>query len=397
MLTQEMNRRLTRVGPGTPAGNLLRRYWQPLCPAAELSAEKPKRRVRLLGEDLVVFRLPNGDYGCVEEQCYHRGVSLYYGFVEQDGIRCAYHGWKYATSGQCLEQPFEPAESRFKERVCQPAYQVERLAGMLFAYMGPAPAPLLPCWDVLVRGDATRLIQVSPVLSCNWLQIQENTVDSVHTYYLHAETLASLGLPGGEFFHRPITSYSWEFCEWGIDKKLVYGGDQPEVEIRPPLIFPNILRIPQGPAAECLHWRQPVDDTHTRVYVMVFNPTGGHSDLGPTEEVPIEYLPAVKDEEGEYDMAGRLGAHSRGPDAAVAFYAQDAMAWETQGVIFDRSREHLGASDRGIAMYRKLLADQIDLVEQGGEPIALVRDPARNTIIAFESAQQRLREEAVNV
>lgn len=392
MLTLEMNERLTRVGPGTPGGNLPRRYWQPLCPAAELSDQKRTQRVRLLGEDLVVFRLPSGEYGCVAEQCQHRGVSLYYGFVEPDGIRCAYHGWKYGVDGQCLEQPFEPAGSIYKERMCQEAYPVERLAGMLFAYLGPSPAPLLPRWDVLVREDGTRLIQASPVLGCNWLQVQENTVDSVHTYYLHAETLASMGLPGGEFFHRPITSYSWDLCEWGVDKTVVYGGARAEVEIRPPLIFPNILRIPQGPAAECLHWRQPIDDTHSRVYVEVFNPKGARSHPGRDEEVPLEYLPPVKDADGEYDMGGRLGGNSRGPDAAMAFYAQDAMAWETQGPIFNRPAEHLGASDRGIALFRKLLADQIDVVEKGGEPMALVRDPERNTIIAFTSTQQMLRE-----
>ncbi|HLG68931.1 MAG TPA: Rieske 2Fe-2S domain-containing protein [Chloroflexota bacterium] len=394
MLTPEQNERLTRVGPGTPGGALLRRYWQPLCAAAELTPEKPRRRIRLLGEDLVVFRTGAGEYGCVAEHCAHRGVSLYHGFVEDDGIRCAYHGWKYAASGRCMEQPFEPKGSTLKERICQKAYPVERLAGMLFAYMGPQPAPLLPRWDVLVREDGRRLIQVSPVLDCNWLQIQENTVDSVHTYYLHAHTLAQLGIPGGEFFYRPIESYDWKPCEWGIDKVLVYGGDRPEVEIRPPLVFPNILRIPQGPKAECLHWRVPVDDTHTRMYVMVFDPTAERSRPGPDEDVPIEILPPVKREDGEYDMTGELGADSKGPSAAVAFYAQDAMAWETQGEVFDRAEEHLGATDRGIAMFRRLLAEQIDLVERGGEPMALVRDPARNEMISFDSTPQWLQENA---
>ncbi|MBV9119924.1 MAG: Rieske 2Fe-2S domain-containing protein [Chloroflexi bacterium] len=394
MLSGEQNERLTGVLPGSPGGALLRRYWQPLCAAAELTDEKPRKRVRLLGEDLVVFRTGNGQYGCLAERCSHRGVSLYYGFIEDDGIRCAYHGWKYAGSGQCLEQPFEPAGSSFKERICQRAYPVQRLAGMLFAYLGPDPAPLLPRWDVLVRSDGSRLIQISPVLECNWLQIQENTVDSVHTYYLHAHTLAERGLPGGEFFYRPIESYDWDVCEWGIDKTLVYGGDRPEVEIRPPLIFPNILRIPQGPRAECLHWRVPIDNTHTRVYVMVFDPAGPASQPGSEEAVPLEYLPEVKWPDGEYDMTGELGAGSQGPDAAVAFYAQDAMAWETQGAVFDRTVEHLGASDRGIAMFRRLLAQQIEVVEEGGEPIALVRDPARNTIIEFDSTAQRLEAEA---
>jgi 5,5'-dehydrodivanillate O-demethylase oxygenase subunit len=222
MLDKEENDLLTRVGPGTPCGNLLRRYCQPLCPAAELTPDRPTRRVQLLGEDLVLFRLPDSPppatralprgprplsliprYGLLAERCAHRGVSLYYGFVEPDGLRCAYHGWKYAPNGRCLEQPFEPAGSTYKDRVCQRAYRVEKLCGLLWAYLGPEPAPLLPRWDVLVLpGD--RRIDVHPVLQANWLAPMENSMDTVHTYYLHAHMLKTLGLPGGEYYARPL-------------------------------------------------------------------------------------------------------------------------------------------------------------------------------------------------
>ena len=383
MLTEAQNERLTRIGPGTPCGQLLRRYWQPLCAAGALTKEHPKKRVKILGEELVVFMNDQGEYGAVAERCVHRGVSLYYGFVEPDGIRCSYHGWKYDVAGNCVEQPFEP-NTGFREKVCQPAYPVQHLAGMLFVYMGPQPAPLLPRWDVLARQDGRRLIQISPHLNCNWLQIQENTVDSVHTYYLHAHMLATMGIPGGDYFYRPIVDYSWAFCEWGIEKELVYGGEKPEVEIRPPLVFPNILRIPQGPF-ECLHWRVPIDDTHTQIFIMAFNPMARPDKSGPSEEVAFEYLPPVIGPDGEYDLGGALKQGDLGPNASIAFYAQDAMAWETQGQIFDRSSEHLGATDQGIIMFRKLLADQIDIVENGGEPMALVRDEARNQIIEFPS------------
>jgi 5,5'-dehydrodivanillate O-demethylase oxygenase subunit len=370
MLSKEENERLTRVGPGTPGGELLRRYWQPLCAASELSAEKPKRRVKILGEELVVFRDEQGTYGCVAEHCAHRGVSLYYGFVEDCGIRCAYHGWKYATrNGQCLEQPFEPAGSTYKDRVRQRAYPVQKLAGMLFAYMGPEPAPLLPRWDVLVREDGVRKIQIHAPLRCNWLQAQENTADTVHTYYLHGHMLRLQGRNDGAYFYRPIVSYEWGLCEWGVTKTCHYGGEHPEIEIRPPLVFPNILRIPQG-RDECLHWRVAIDDTTTQIYTMVFTPSPDGRRVEQPEDPPLElvdqYLP-----DGEHDLTG--------------FYGQDRMAWETQGAIFDRSEEHLGATDRGIVMFRRLLAEQIAVVEQGGEPMALVRDPAKNEIIAFES------------
>src|SRR5687768_17067664 len=153
MLAKEENEKLTRVGPATPAGELLRRYWHPVAVAAELTEEKPIKAVKILGEKLVVFRDRSGRYGLLAEQCAHRMASLAYGRTEADGIRCPYHGWKYDVDGRCLEQPAEPAESTFKDRVRQKAYKIEKLSGLLYAYMGPEPAPLLPRWDVLVRED----------------------------------------------------------------------------------------------------------------------------------------------------------------------------------------------------------------------------------------------------
>ena len=376
MLTKEENARLTRVGPGTPGGALLRRYWQPIAIASELTAEQPKKRVKLLGEELVVFRDAQGHYGCLAEHCAHRGVSLYYGFVEDCGLRCAYHGWKFATAdGQCLEQPFEPIGSTYKDRVRQRAYPVQKLAGLLFVYMGPEPAPLLPRWDVLVREDGVRKIETQAPLRCNWLQAQENTADTVHTYYLHGHMLKVQGLSGGGYFYRPIEKYEWGLCEWGITKSCTYGGEHPEIEIRPPLIFPNILRIPQG-RDECVHWRVPIDDTHTLIYIMVFTPSPDGRRVEQPEDPPVEDRGDGLRPDGEYDL--------------TSFYEQDRMAWETQGAIYDRSQEHLGATDRGIVMFRQLVTEQIKVVEQGGEPMALVRDPAKNQIIEFESRNTQL-------
>src|SRR5581483_3791860 len=133
MLSQEENEILTRVGPGTPMGELLRRYWQPVGVAQDLAGENPKKRIQVMGEDLVLFRAVNGTYGLVGEHCSHRGTSLYYGFLEDRGIRCPYHGWLYDQDGKCLEQPFEPAESMMKYMIRHPAYPVEALGGLLFA------------------------------------------------------------------------------------------------------------------------------------------------------------------------------------------------------------------------------------------------------------------------
>ena len=375
MLTKEENERLTRVGPETPCGELLRRYWQPLCPASALTDEKPAKRVKIMCEELVVYRDRQGGYGCVGEHCAHRGASLAYGFVEDEGIRCAYHGWKYDASGACLEQPFEPEGSTYRERIRLKAYPVEKLAGLLFAYMGPPERkPLLPRWDVLVREDGVRRLEIRPQLTCNWLQAEENTVDTTHTYYLHGHMMRTKGLRGGEYFYRPIEKYDWQLCEWGVSKRCFYGGDRPEIEVRPPLIFPNILRINTGAGRgpEDLHWRVPVDDTSTNIIRVTFIPSQDGSTVQQPEEPPLDIMESDIGPDGAYKL--------------TSFNSQDRMAWETQGPIFDRSAEHLGASDRGIVMLRRLLAEQITVVESGGNPIALVWDTAKNQIIDFPSS-----------
>jgi 5,5'-dehydrodivanillate O-demethylase oxygenase subunit len=379
VLSKEMNERLTRVGPGTPGGELLRRYWQPVALANQVSKQRPVMRLRVLGEDLVLALRPDGGYALFAEQCAHRSCSLRYGFLEPDGVRCAYHGWKYDYLGQCTEMPFEPREARYKERIKINAYRVERLCGLLFAYMGPEPAPLLPRWDVLVMRNGWRKLWLRGPLECNWLQIQENTADTTHTYYLHARVLRELGYPQGEkdrvaaaYYERPIESYDFERVEWGISKTCVYGGDNPGVEIRPPLIFPNILRIGDGVRDDLLHWRVPVDDENTYLFEMMFYPTKD-MDADPESEIrEMTVLPRDfgRTPDGDYDM--------------LTFPTQDQMAWETQGKIADRTIEHLGASDRGIAMLRRMLAEQIDRVERGEDPMALVRDPAANEIIRFD-------------
>jgi 5,5'-dehydrodivanillate O-demethylase len=382
MLSKEDNRLLTEVGPGTPGGEMLRRYWMPVCPAPELTAEKPKKRVRMLGEDLVVFRDLQGRIGLVAEQCPHRRASLYHGFVEDDGLRCAYHGWKFEVDGTCIEQPFERGTEASRASACQRAYPVQQLGGILFAYLGPLPAPLLPRWEPLVRKDGLRSITVAAIHRHNWLQAQENSVDPVHTYYLHAQMLKKLGL--GErsrlYFDRPIEDFDFELCReasWtGIRKIRVFGGDRPEREVGHPAIFPNILMNPQE-GRVVMHFRVPVDDTNTYIIYGEFTPSADGAEVEQDEaDIPVTYLPHPRSADGEYDLSN--------------FIAQDLMAWETQGAIFDRSSELLGRSDRGIVMLRNLLKQQIEAVQAGKDPVGIIRDPALNEIITFKLTDRRL-------
>jgi 5,5'-dehydrodivanillate O-demethylase len=371
MLSQEDNEVLTRVGPGTPAGELLRRYWHVVAAAAELSDEKPKKKVRILGEDLVLYRDLKGTYGLVAEKCSHRGVSLYYGFVEEDGIRCAYHGWKYDASGKCVEQPFENPEDGFKQKIQHPAYPVVKLAGLLFAYMGPPEKkPILPKWDLCVRQDGLKKVDICQVLRCNWLQAMENSVDPTHTYYLHSHTLKLKGAKDYVPFHyQQLSKIEFELVAqptWaGIQKQRIFAGDDSRVEAPHPLIFPNILFVPVR-MGYALHFRTPIDDHNTQVFQFRFTPSKDGKAVAQPEDTPVEFV-RTKNDDGEFHMED--------------FSSQDHMAWETQGPIADRSREHLGEADRGIIMFRKLLREQILAVKNGNDPVGTNRDPTKDEII----------------
>lgn len=377
MLTRVENDTLTRVGRGTPAGELLRRYWHPVAAAGQLTEEKPIKAVKLLDEELVLYRDTKGAYGLVGEHCPHRAASLAFGRVDADGIRCPYHGWKFDAQGKCLEQPAEPPERSFKDKIKHTAYPVQKLGGLLFAYLGPEPAPLLPRWDVLAWENGKRSIEVHEVLRCNWLQPTENSVDPSHLYWLHGAT-AHLAETVGRY------EEEHEFIpfEFGIMKKRITPsrtGDRSELD-QHPLIFPNTLRHvfrarkTDGQIRHNVQIRTPVDDTHTQVYVVYFEPND--TDRSPADaETPWTFFP-IRNEQGEYRLDQVL--------------VQDAMAWETQGGLTDRTREHLGAGDEGIITFRKLLREQIDIVQRGGDPLGVIRGPQASAIIEFDVINERI-------
>jgi 5,5'-dehydrodivanillate O-demethylase len=340
---------------------------------------------------LVLFRNQSGNYGLVGEHCSHRGASLYYGFVEEDGIRCPYHGWKYDSCGKCIEQPFENPEAGFKDKIQHPAYPVAKLGGLLFAYMGPAEKkPALPQWDILVRRDGMKKIDVCEVLRCNWLQAMENSVDPTHTYYLHSHNLKLKEAKDYVPFHyQPLSKIEFDLViqpNWaGIQKQRVFAGDDVPAEAPHPLIFPNILFVPVR-LGYALHFRTPIDDLNTQVYQFRFSPTKDGKVAEQPEDPPIEYV-GTKNPEGEFHLDN--------------FTSQDHMAWETQGPISDRAREHLGESDRGIIMFRKLLREQIQAVQNGEDPIGINADPSKDEVIqlihegysAFSFAAERAARE----
>jgi len=379
MLTQEENNRLTQVGPDTPAGNLLRRYWHPVAAAGELTADRPKKRLKILGEDLVLYRTESGQYGLLAEHCSHRGTSLYYGFLEGEYLRCPYHGWLYEPSGHCVEQPFEPAQSLMKHTLRHGAHPVEELGGLLFAYMGPPEKkPLLPRWDLLAWPGATRKITVQPILSCNWLQAEENSADVTHTFFLHGRTMIEKGRAQSTYlFAQPFARYGFQPFPWGVLKSWEYEGELGTAGWGNLLVFPTMLRQHTAPGFAgkpeqldaTMHWRTPVDDHQTQIFQLRVS-WSLEAAKGPTPEPELSYANTWFGPDGEYHMD--------------SFESQDGMAWETQGAIANRGGEHLGASDRGIVMFREMLSEQIDVVERGGDPIALVWNDADNEAIDLE-------------
>jgi 5,5'-dehydrodivanillate O-demethylase len=360
MLTREENELLTQVGPGTPGGELLRRYWMPVAVAAELRPEQPTKLVRLLGETLVLFRDATGRVGLLEDRCAHRSASLFYGRVEERGISCAYHGWLYDTAGHILETPPERNDAIINS-VNQRSYPARKYVGMYWAYLGPAPAPELPPYDTLVRRDGERRIVIHPVLDCNWFQAMENSVDPAHLQILHQEYIGRGRQPVNTTrgFTDDVADNDFYVTPYGIMKKRTYKNGLVDEH---PLIFPNILR--QGYSTQI---RVPMDDTHTAHIHVMFRPTSDGSLVDEAEDPPVEYLAPYKDPPEALHPYTRYNLRS--------VLAQDHMAWETQGPIADRTIEHLSYSDRGIALFRKLTREQIDRVAQSLDPMGVVRDP----------------------
>ena len=376
MISAAENELLTRTGADTPAGRLLRRYWHVVAGRAEIESRWTKR-VRILGEDLVLFRDRSGNFGLIAEACPHRRASLAYGIPDVDGIRCPYHGWKFDGTGRCLEQPNESPESTFRDKIKTPAYPVEEMGGLLWAYLGPPPAPLLPRWDGFVVPGTIRTVGKARV-NCNWLQIQENSVDPVHTEWLHGALYEFARAQNGETVKVAIARHhakiAFDEFPYGIIKRRLMEGqseDASDWRDGHPIVFPNLLTVGNAGGA----WRNyqfqirvPIDDATTEHYWYnaYVPPAGVDVPQQLLDNVTIYDAP-IRDERGEY-MLGYI-------------HAQDVMAWESQGGVMDRTLERLGSSDRGVTLLRRMFLRELKNVENGVDPMCVFRDPALNEII----------------
>ncbi len=380
MLTPEENDLLTRTGPGTPMGQVMRRYWLPALLSDELPApDCPPVRVKLLGEDLVAFRDSNGRVGLLDEYCTHRRASLFFGRNEECGLRCIYHGWKYDVDGRILETPVEPETSMIRHHVRQTAYPCREVNGVVYTYMGPKgkipPLPDLPC----IALPAEQVQIGSKMLNeCNWLQALEGDCDSTHSAYLHRRNDGRINIVASRL-RRPSTDV--EVTAWGVRGATIYPYDETTSHVRTNVfVMPCVGNVPVGPtvagAMDLIHtiWQVPRDDETVWRYDFVldrshpldesYRRSYRHSreEVGPDFRKHAnranDYLIDREKQRTQFVYSG----------VDAGFHVQDACITESMTAITDRSKEHLGIGDLQIATMRQFLLRVIREVQQGEDP-----------------------------
>ena len=411
----EQNELVTRIGPGTGCGAVLRSYWQPVALVDEFDpaldprmAARALKAVRVLGQDLVLFRDQQGRWGLLDRDCPHRGADLSFGRHEGDGLRCPFHGWKFDAAGACLETPGEPAGSRLCDRVRQRSYPVVERSGILFGWFGeagsePPPLPRFDCFEA----PGTHTFAFKGLWHCNWLQAFEVGIDPAHPSFLHRflndAPLDAIGdnaagkqfrsasageSAGGERwpmtrimreFHRPEISF--EPRPWGLQLTALRPMTDDLTHVRiTQSIFPHTFVIPLSETLTITQMHVPVDDTHTYWYA-VFTSFAGPVDKAAMRNQRLQYI-ALPD---YVPRSGRQNAWGFNPDEQRTqtylgmgeddINVHDQWAVESMGAIQDRTREHLGTTDKVIMANRRMLLQAIEAVAAGGRAPG-VADPA---------------------
>jgi phthalate 4,5-dioxygenase oxygenase subunit len=385
MISAEQNELMTRIGPGTPAGRLLRRYWQPVALVDEMQGERPVKAVRVLGEDWVLFKEKKA-YGLIERHCAHRGADLAYGRLEESGLRCSFHGWLYDATGKCIETPAEPEGSRLCEHIRLRAAPVVEKSGVLFAYLGAGEPPAFPHFDCFVAPSAYTFA-FKGYWDCNWLQALEVGIDPAHASWLH------------KFFEDedPAASYGRQFRGTPSDglmpiSKVLREYDRPEIRVeRTPygmrlhtlrqisdahthvrvtnILFPQAFVIPMNAEMTISQWHVPVDDGGCYWY-SIFTSFTAPVDKDTMRNQRLKTYPAP-DYKPIFNRANGWGfdpeEQKRRTFTGMGFdiNIHDQWACESQGKVQDRTRENLGSTDKGIVLYRRLLLDAIRKNEAG--------------------------------
>jgi phenylpropionate dioxygenase-like ring-hydroxylating dioxygenase large terminal subunit len=396
MLTREENETLTRVGPGTPMGDLLRRFWVPALLEAELPApDCAPVRLRLFGEDLVAFRDTAGRIGILDAYCAHRRAHLYFGRNEDGGIRCVYHGWKYDVTGACLETPSEPRDRGLKDTVRLRSYPALLRGGVIWTYMGPPALQPQPPQFEWSRLSARRRTATKRLQQCNWAQAVEGGIDSSHISFLHSATDTQLQTGAKAAPNRFIVAdrhpeFEVKEARHGllIAARRNAGSDQyywritqfllPFYTMLPPVVPEDDTR---NAPYEGHAW-VPIDDENTWTWSFGANPHRDYTDDqlalygGPNGfwgPIDAEYRP-IRNRDNEYQLDRALQRNGNFT-GILGIPNQDAAVQESMGPIVDRTKERLGQSDLGVASFRRLILRLAKELQQGREPAA-ARDGA---------------------
>lgn len=386
MISQELNDTLTKTGPGTDAGDVMRRYWQPAALSDELATNRPIVPVKLLGEDLVLFRDSEGELGLIGRACPHRGADLCYGRLEDNGLRCPFHGWHFNRDGQCVEQPGEPEGSRMFEKISTASYPVIEKNGIVFAYMGPGEPPMFPNFDCF-RAPESHVFAFKGLWECNWLQAMEVGIDPVHASFLHRflkdedpadsygkqfrDKAADTDMPMTQLlreYTRPDISV--EETDYGMRIIALRNLENGKTHVRiTNQIFPEAISIPMSREMIITQWHVPVDDEHCYWYSMFtsFDKPVDKERMRAQrlkEHRLPDYAPTKnKYNDYGYDAHEQIGETYTGMGLDINVH--DQWAVESPGPIFDRTKEHLGKTDVAIIKYRRMMRTAIAAIKGG--------------------------------
>ncbi len=386
MLNKEQNELVTRTNAGTPMGNLFRRYWQPALLSEELPApDCPPVRLKLLGERLIAIRDTQGRLGVMDEFCAHRGVSLWFGRNEENGLRCPYHGWKYDIHGNCTEVPSEPEGSRYCEKIKLKSYPLIERGGVIWIYMGPPELqPPPPEWEFatvpLSHSFTSKRLQ-----ECNWLQALEGGIDSSHVSFLHRGGLSNdplfKGAKGNEYNMKDLKpQFEVVDTEGGLLIGVRRKAEPGQLYWRiTPWIMPSFTMIaPRGDHPVHGHFWVPIDDETCWAWSFDYHATrpltdaerqamqAGHGIHCKYE--PGSYIP-LANQRNDYLMDREKQRRGELYSGVEGIAIQDASLQESMGPIADRTREHLTGTDRGIVQARRrLMAAATALAEKGTPP-----------------------------
>lgn len=386
MLSQVDNEKITRVGPGTPMGEVMRRYWIPILLDWELpTPDCDPVRVRVLGEDLVAFKDTQGRIGLIADACPHRRVSMYFGRNEEGGLRCVYHGWKFDVTGQCIDQPNEPEASRFQQKVHTPAYQTVEMGNVIWAFLGPKDqTPPAPKFEWTQVPDANRGI-TKIWQECNWVQALEGGIDTSHSSFLHNNNLEDKTLLRSRST-APLLGVVPTDYGYTYNSTRPLGEDEGSYIRTYHYVMPfhQIRGNQTGRSGGFYmpkvsgHCWVPIDDNNTMVFNWTYTwgdeplPESDRTLRGTGNELYVDIdvqnqFRSFRTRANDY-LLDREVQRTKTFSGIEGVNTQDRALQETMGIIADRSKERLGTSDRAIIMARKMLLEAVKVVEDGGTP-----------------------------